>query len=119
MTFVIDPEIGIALGNPTTAAPGPPVGDVETRRRNLTAGMAGAAAAWNPIAGVDRADLTIATTDGYALPAQWYQLADAENPGSAVLFLHGGGMIVPLLPIYDSVARAYVKATGVPILLVD
>ena len=119
MTLELDPEIRAALGNPTTGQPGPPVGDVETRRRNLTAGMAAAAAGWKPVAGVDRTDLTITTADGYALPAQWYQGADTEKPTGAVLFLHGGAMILPLLPIYDSVARMYVQATGVAVLLID
>lgn len=119
MTLELDPEIRAALGNPTTGQPGPPVGDVETRRRNLTAGMAAAAAGWKPVAGVERTDLTITTADGYALPAQWYQRADAEKPTGAVLFLHGGAMILSLLPIYDNVARMYVQATGVSVLLID
>ncbi|MUL67790.1 alpha/beta hydrolase [Mycobacterium sp. CBMA 234] len=119
MALPVDPEIRAALGNPTTAEPGPPVGDVETRRRNLTAGMAAAATAWKPAAGVDRTDLTIPTPDGYAIPAQWYRPGDAEKLTGAVLFLHGGAMILPLLPIYDAVARMYVQATGVSVLLID
>jgi acetyl esterase/lipase len=33
--------------------------------------------------------------------------------------LHGGGFIVPLLPIYDGLMRNYTKRTGVPMVLVD
>ena len=49
----------------------------------------------------------------------WYRKATAEPPGCAVLYLHGGGFIVPLLPVYDTMIRAYTEATGVPMLLVD
>ena len=56
------------------------------------------------MAGVDRTDIVMAT---------------AEPRGNAVLYLHGGGLIVPLLPAYDPVMRAYPKAADVPMLLVD
>ena len=69
--------------------------------------------------GVDRTDLSTITNDGAKLKLSWYQNATIEPPGSAVLYFHGGGFIVSLLPVYDGIMRAYTKATGVPMLLVD
>ncbi|MEZ0050440.1 acetyl esterase/lipase [Mycobacterium sp. MAA66] len=118
MTLGIDPEMRAALGNPTEVQAGPPIGDVESRRQSMVAAMAGVVAAWEPVTGVERTDHLITTPDGYQMPASWYRTAD-EPSGGAVLFLHGGAMVVPLLPVYDGVARDYVKATGVSMLLID
>jgi acetyl esterase/lipase len=81
--------------------------------------MAAQAASRPPLTGVDRTDVVIPAADGAELRLSWYQTATAEPPGSAVLYLHGGGFIVPLLPVYDGIMRAYTKATGVPMLIVD
>ncbi len=46
----------------------------------------------------------------------------ADGPGSAALYLHGGGMIFGLEHIgalYDLAVREYVAASGVPMLIVD
>jgi acetyl esterase/lipase len=118
MTLSIDPEIRAVLGGPSDG-PTPPVGDVDTRRRNLATAMAKVAAAQEAVPGVARTDHLIPSFDGAQIRASWYRSSGAELPTSAVLFLHGGAMILPLLPVYDGVARAYVKATGVPMLLVD
>jgi acetyl esterase/lipase len=116
----MDPELLAALRRSgPNGEPGPAVGDVESRRKNLTAGMAGAAAAREPVPGIERTDVSIATSDGAELRLSVYSSAIGEAPGSAVLYLHGGGFIVPLLPIYDGLMRNYTKRTGVPMVLVD
>jgi acetyl esterase/lipase len=116
----MDPELLAALRRSgTIGEPAPAVGDVESRRKNLTAGMAGAAAAREPVPGIERTDVSIATSDGAELRLSLYSSAMGDAPGSAVLYLHGGGFIVPLLPIYDGLMRNYTKRTGVPMVLVD
>jgi acetyl esterase/lipase len=116
----MDPELLAALRRSgTIGEPAPAVGDVEMRRKNLTAGMAGAAAAREPVPGIERTDVSIATSDGAKLRLSLYSSAMGDAPGSAVLYLHGGGFIVPLLPIYDGLMRNYTKRTGVPMVLVD
>jgi acetyl esterase/lipase len=116
----MDPELLAALRRSgTIGEPAPAVGDVERRRKNLTAGMAGAAAAREPVPGIERTDVSIATSDGAKLRLSLYSSAMGDAPGSAVLYLHGGGFIVPLLPIYDGLMRNYTKRTGVPMVLVD
>jgi hypothetical protein len=65
MGLRMDPELLAALRRSgPTGEPGPAVGDVESRRKNLTAGMAGAAAAREPVPGIERADVSIATSGG-------------------------------------------------------
>ncbi len=39
-----------------------------------------------------------------------------SNPGSAVLYAHGGGMISSNVGIYDGPVARYVSGTGVPFL---
>jgi acetyl esterase/lipase len=112
----MDAEILTILG---PMGQGPPVGDVETRRTNLAEGFAASEASRATVPGVERTDVVTAAGDGAELKLSWYRNTTAEPPGSAVLYLHGGGFIVPLLPAYDGMMRAYTKATGVPMLLVD
>jgi acetyl esterase/lipase len=120
MPLQMDPELLVRLSRSgPIGEPGPPVGDVESRRKNLTAGMAAIAASRQPMSGIDRTDVVIAAGDGAQLRLSWYTSATSDPPGSAVLYLHGGGFIVPLLPIYDDVMREYTKRSGVPMLLVD
>lgn len=120
MALGMDPELlDVLSGSGATGEPGPPVGDVDSRRKNLSEGFAAAAASRDAVPGVDRTDLSTITKDGAELKLTWYQHATIEPPGSAVLYFHGGGFIVALLPVYDRIMRAYTKATGVPMLLVD
>jgi acetyl esterase/lipase len=120
MPLQMDPELLARLSRSgPIGEPGPPVGDVESRRKNLTAGMAAIAASRQPMSGIDRTDVVIAAGDGAELRLSWYTSATSDPPGSAVLYLHGGGFIVPLLPIYDDLMREYTKRSGVPMLLVD
>ena|ERR1700693_2449973 len=81
--------------------------------------MAALANSGEPVPGIDRTDVVTEAADGAELRLSWYRNATAEQPGSAVLYLHGGGFFAPLLPIYDGLMRAYTKATGVPMLVVD
>jgi acetyl esterase/lipase len=85
----------------------------------MSEGFAALAATRDPVPGVDRTDVSTVAGDGTELKMSWYKKVTPEPPGSAVLYLHGGGFIVPLLPVYDIIIRAYTRATGVPMLLVD
>ncbi|MBI3216343.1 MAG: alpha/beta hydrolase [Mycobacterium sp.] len=120
MVLAVDPEVLAGMRTLPAAAGDPPaVGDVATRRANTATLFAHLAAARAAVPGVRRTDHTLTTPDGAVLALSWYRRDSGEPPGSAVLYLHGGGMIVGLLPIYDSAARSYVAATGVPMLVVD
>ena len=72
--------------------------------------------------GVDTDKFSVTAGDGTALSATWYRRSTGEPPGSAVLYLHGGGMIFSLDHLgsmYELAARRYVSESGVPLLLVD
>jgi acetyl esterase/lipase len=99
-----------------------PVGDVVGRRRSGHRMMDYIAATAAPVDGVETESFAIPGSDGAALDATWYRRSADAQPGSAVLYLHGGGMIFSLEEmgkVYDLVARRYVAASGVPMLLVD
>ena len=97
-------------------------GDVLTRRLNARWTAEHAMVLRPSDAGIDIQAHSLVTDDGAALRLVWYRCAGAEQPGSAVLYLHGGGMIYDLGvlgKLYDSAVRTYVAQSGVPMLLVD
>jgi acetyl esterase/lipase len=106
----------------------PPIGDVETRRASGHRMFDYIASTWKPVAGVQFDRHTLTTGDGITLDLDWYHTdalgppPEACGPGSAVLYLHGGGMIFGLEHVgrvYDLAVRDYVATSGVPMLVVD
>lgn len=74
------------------------------------------------VEGVDVRRFAMRTDDGATVTLSWYWLAGAQQPGSAGLYLHGGGMILGLDELgllYDTAVRHYVAASRVPMLVVD
>jgi acetyl esterase/lipase len=68
--------------------------------------------------GVTIASFATHSSDGGGqIELRWYTKVGAE-PGSAVVYAHGGGMIGGSLDLYESVISWYVSATGVPFLSV-
>jgi len=124
MALGIDAQVLAELG-PLLEAVGetepPPVGDVETRRANGHRMFDDVVSTWKPIPAVDVDRHALTTADGATLPLGWYRTPSAQ-PGSAVLYLHGGGMIFGLEhlgELYDLAVRDYVARSGVPMLVVD
>ena len=99
----------------------PPIGDVETRRVNGHRMFDHVATTWAPVPDVELDRHTLTTADGATLKLDWYHTL-TNQPGSAVLYLHGGGMIFGLEHlgrVYDLAVRDYVATSGVPMLMVD
>ncbi len=124
MALGIDAQVLAELG-PLLEAIGqadpPPIGDVETRRVNGHRMFDYVATTWEPVPGVEVDRHTLTTADGATLDLDWYH-TPAGQPGSAVLYLHGGGMIFGLEHLgrlYDLAVRDYVATSGVPMLMVD
>jgi acetyl esterase/lipase len=124
MALDLDAQVSAELG-PLLAAIGQmeaaPVGDVESRRINGHRMFDHVAKTRALATGVQSAKHTVTAGDGVTLDATWYH-SSAAQPGSAVLYLHGGGMIFGLEHVgdlYDIAVRDYVAITGVPILVVD
>jgi acetyl esterase/lipase len=120
----MDPELHTLLQPLLTAAAElepPTIGDVPTRRERAIPLFESLGAGWGPVSGVELTRHTLRTSDGAGLDLAWY-FPTSKLPGSAVLYLHGGGMIYSLAeagPTYDAIVRAYVAAAGVPMLMVD
>jgi acetyl esterase/lipase len=121
----IDPEVLAELAPlkaATAEAEPPPIGDVTKRRGNSRQRLALLMATRPAIAGVEVQHYSLDTEDGATRTLSWYRRAGTEQPGSAALYLHGGGMIFgmsELGALYDWFARRYVAESNVPMLLVD
>ncbi len=59
-----------------------------------------------------------ASYDGTEISARWYEPAD-RTPGPAVVYFHGGGMIMGSVAGYDHLVAGYVVDSGLPFLSVD
>jgi acetyl esterase/lipase len=70
---------------------------------------------------VSRADYSATSHDGFPVALRWY-VPEGHNrtqAGPAVVFLHGGGMIMGSVQQSDPFAAAYAADSGVPVLAVD
>lgn len=118
MALTIDPHVLAGLSRYARAdAVSPPVGDVATRRANSFELFERLAQSRPPVPGVERTEYTTTGYDGADVGLSWF--TGAEATGAAVVYLHGGGMILPMLPLYDPIVRGYSAASGVSMLLVD
>jgi len=122
LTFTMDAEVAAvlqaALGK-NGPPPTPEIGDVQTRRVTLDAMLEYFNNQAQPLADdVKITDHEVTTADGATLLARWYR-RPASDTGAAVLYLHGGGMIVGSVPIFDGPVSRYVARTGVPMLSVQ
>ena len=119
MAYSYDPQIASALAGRSKNAP-PKRGNWKTLRHNFNGLLERCLKAH---AGLGRSNVTttrheIVAADGASLEVRWYKNAEL-NPGSAVVYLHGGGMICGNLDIYDPLISSYVATTGVPMLAVE
>lgn len=125
MPLRLDPQVKAkmtALSDALGPSKEAPVGDVSARRLSGHRMMDHIAATTTPIDGVDTKIFTVPGHGGAELTATWYRSSSEEQPGSAVLYLHGGGMIFGLDEMgamYELAVRRYVAASAVPMLVVD
>jgi acetyl esterase/lipase len=122
LTFTMDAEVA-AVQQAALEKNGPPptpqIGDVQTRRVTLDAMLEYFNNQAQPLADdVKITDHEVTTADGATLQARWYR-RPASDTGAAVLYLHGGGMIVGSVPIFDGPVSRYVARTGVPMISVQ
>jgi acetyl esterase/lipase len=118
MSFAFDPEIELVMlaQGGVQIAP-PPPGDWKALRESVEPIMAALRDATpSPLDVVSR-DHEAVARDGSRIPLRWY--AKQGSSGPAVLYVHGGGMILGSIELYDRVVAGYVAATGVPMLSVD
>jgi acetyl esterase/lipase len=93
--------------------------DWQTLREYVEAGLALLDSMLPEHAEVTRTAATITSYDGAEIAARWYDPAPDRARGAAVLYLHGGGMIMGSVAGYDRLVAAYVADAGVPFLSVE
>ncbi|KAF5239240.1 hypothetical protein FANTH_10042 [Fusarium anthophilum] len=121
MSFKFDPEYHAILKSLFGNKPTPaflPMGDVESRRARMEPGIAVLADPNFPLDQVITRDFFADTSDGQKILLRWYS-SNHKSPSPAVIYAHGGGMILGSVKAYDKVVAAYVARTGVPFLSVD
>jgi acetyl esterase/lipase len=118
---MLDPEVAAGLERFAAGGAGGPAparGDWRALRELLTADMTRLAAAESASRpNVEKADFEVASADGEPLAVRWYRPRGTQ-PGSAVVFVHGGGMIAGDIDLYDGMVSGYVDRAGVPFLSV-
>ena len=124
MALSLDPEVAAGLAPlAALAEPGPlpPAGDWRTRRDGSSATFWLISSQIPPVAGVTTADHVATAPDGGQVPLRWYTPdgRDGDGAGPAALFIHGGGMILGSVDLYDQLIRSVVAESGVPALAVD
>ena len=125
MPYAFDPEILQALMTLASAGGRPPLapaarGDWKALRANGDVGHRSFTAVLPEHAEVDREDYSARSHDGIPVALRWFAPAghDPAAAGPAVVFLHGGGMIMGSVEQSDRSIAAYVAGSGVPVLAV-
>jgi acetyl esterase/lipase len=127
VSYELDPELVpamAALAGQAAAAPAPPRGDWKALRQAGEVGQAYLATLVPPSSGVQTATFHATTGDGASIELRWYtktSQAGAEpasqlvaGPGPAVVYAHGGGMVLGTLDLYDELISWYVDRTASP-----
>jgi acetyl esterase/lipase len=113
MAYSLDPEIPPVPAKPVPA-------DWRAMRESGERAQAALAALLPRAAGVRTAQHLAGSADGTLIKLRWYAPTDGASGGvsAAVVYAHGGGMIMGTLDAYDEVIAGYVTRTGVPFLSV-
>jgi acetyl esterase/lipase len=120
MNYSLDPELVDVMA--AVAERGPRAGRDDWRmlRSVGEAGQAYLASLVPPSSGVRSDTYHTSSTDGTVVRLRWYTTTTADTAAvPAVVYAHGGGMVMGTLDLYDEVISWYVGRTGVPFLAVD
>jgi acetyl esterase/lipase len=123
LSFSLDPDVATTLAAVAEQSgplpPPPPIGEIDSRRIALNAMLTWANNTAQPVADeVEVTDYQVSVSGRSTILARWYRLP-ASDSQAAVVYLHGGGMILGSVPIFDGPVSRYVAHTGVPMLSVD
>ncbi|KAN0115231.1 alpha/beta hydrolase [Hyaloscypha variabilis] len=122
MLFKVDPEVHSILTKLTGGKHGEklPIGDITSRREATTKAGLALFSHLPTHPEVEIKDFHTTAQDGTSILLRWYAKKDSPaSPGPAVLFIHGGGMIIGHVPMFDRSLGVYVSASGVPFLSVE
>ena len=125
MGYTYDPELMVAM-QPLIAArasmPVPALHDVNARRAGVTALFGGIMAALPDSPDVKWTRHTIKSYDGAEVPLIQFSpkgTVEAEKPGPALIFVHGGGMIIGELDVFAKAIALLAGGTGIQIFAPD
>ncbi len=120
--YAVDPELAPVLAEMAQRTAGDPVaarGDWRALREIADANMRWLAELERQqMPEVELRDFETVSPDGARIRLRWYARLES-NPGAAVLFAHGGGMIAGDLDVYDPMVSRYADVTGVPFVSVE
>ena len=117
----LDPEVAQALAPIFEAMAGttpPAPGDVATRRTAVEGLIGSFFSALPAVDDVKVTEFEVASHDGYQVPLRLY-IKDGAAPGPLVVYLHGGGMIMGSVELYDKLVRSLTSRSGVAMLAPD
>jgi acetyl esterase/lipase len=120
-SYKLDGEISAVfaeMAKQKSVMPIPERGDWKTLRNNGNTGWKKWANSAPNYPDVKRRTFFTKTPGGASIELRWYS-KEGSKPGSAVVYAHGGGMILSSLDLYDFVVAEYVSRSGVPFLAVD
>jgi acetyl esterase/lipase len=118
MPYQLDPDLLTITADAPPRTPAPR-DDWRTLREQGEAGLALIDSLLPEREEVKGVDHTISSYDGDPISARWYEPSRDGTAGPAVLYLHGGGMIMGSVAGYDRLVAGYVSDSGVPFLSVD
>ncbi|MCX7863441.1 MAG: alpha/beta hydrolase [Novosphingobium sp.] len=122
MPFSLDPELAVLLEQVAAARadlPPPPArGDALGLREATNPLMAAMAEMVPPNPAIIRQSHSTMSHDGAPIALHWFA-RHGSSPGSAVCYIHGGGMICGSVDLYVPIIEDYVATTGVPMLAVS
>jgi acetyl esterase/lipase len=118
MPYQLDPDLLAITADAPPRTPAPR-DDWRTLREQGEAGLALIDSLLPEREEVKRIDHTISSYDRVPISARWYEPSRDGTAGPAVLYLHGGGMIMGSVAGYDRLVAGYVADSGVPFLSVD
>lgn len=121
MTFKYDSEIQAVLDEipkNSEEVTLPKRGDWEALREMVNAMVENMTTQAPSFSDVEIKLFNLSTKDGAEIELRWYT-KKGSNPGSAIVYAHGGGMICGNLDLYNSIVSNYVSLSGVPFLAVE
>jgi acetyl esterase/lipase len=121
VSYELDPElVTVMAALSEQASESPARGDWKALRQAGELGQAYLATLVPPSRGVQTATFHACTQDGASIELRWYTKTGqaAADPGPAVVYAHGGGMVLGTLDLDDELISWYVDQTGVPFLSV-
>src|SRR5882724_9476192 len=117
----MDPETAAVMADVEQRfadVPVPERGDWKTLRDNGNANQKYLATIVPPAPNVRSTSFFTTADDGASIELRWFT-KDGANPRSAVVYLHGGGLIIANVDLYGPWVSWYVQMTGVPFLSVE